>query len=59
MSASSCYCGRKTLEGIQQTVDAADELLSLTGQRLLALYVGLLLDLAGHQPLGLLAGAVH
>lgn len=54
-----CYCGRSCLEGIQQTVDAADELLSLSGQSLVALDVSLLLDLAGHQPLRLLAGATH
>lgn len=49
-------CG---LEGIQQTVDAADEVLSLEGQILLALDVRLLLDFPRHQPLRLLAGAAH
>lgn len=48
-----------SLEGIQQTVDAADELLSLAGQILLTLNVSLLLDLPRHQPLRLLAGATH
>jgi len=47
------------LEGVQQTVDAADELLPLGGQRLLALDVRFLLHLARHQPLRLLGGATH
>ncbi len=59
LCVSVCWCGRSSLEGIQQTVDAADELLPLAGQSLLALDVSLLLDLACHQPLRLLAGATH
>lgn len=47
------------LEGVQQTVDAADQLVPLAGQRLVALHVGLLLHFARHQALRLLAGAVH
>lgn len=50
---------REALEGVQQTVDAADQLVPLAGQRLVALHVGLLLHFACHQPLRLLAGAVH
>lgn len=59
MSVYVCECGRSSLEGIQQTVDAADELLSLAGQILLALDVSLLLNLTRHKPLRLLAGAAH
>lgn len=57
-----CVCesaAGRSLEGVQQTVDAAHELLPLAGQRLLALDVGLLLHLTRHQPLRFLAGAVH
>lgn len=57
VSVCVCLCGRSCLEGIQQTVDAADELLPLAGQSLLTLDVSLLLDLTRHQPLRLLAGA--
>lgn len=56
---SVCLCGRSSLEGIQQTVDATDELLPLAGQSLLTLDVSLFLDLARNQPLCLLAGATH
>lgn len=48
-----------SLEGIQKAVDAADELLSLARQILLALDVRLLLDFTRHQTLRLRAGATH
>lgn len=57
--SASCSRFHSSLESIQQTVNATDEFLSLAGQILLALDVRLLLDLARHKPLCLLARAVH
>lgn len=59
MLRQGCLSACCSLKGIQQTVDAADELLPLAGQILLALDVGLLLDFPRHQPLRFLAGATH
>lgn len=47
------------LECIQQTVDTGHQLLSLASLALLALDVGVLLHLAGHQTLRLLGGTAH
>lgn len=51
--------GRCSLEGVQQTVDAAHKFLSLASQSFLTLDVSILLHLPCHQPLRLLAGATH
>lgn len=59
MLRQGCLSACCSLKGIQQTVDAADELLPLAGQILLGLDVGLLLDFPRHQPLRFLAGAAH
>lgn len=59
LSAGGVAGLQDALESVQQAVDAADQLVPLAGQRLVALDVGLLLHLARHQPLRLLAGAVH
>lgn len=47
------------LQGVQQAVDAADQIVPLAWQGFIRVDVGIFLHLAGHQPLGLLAGTAH
>ena len=52
-------CTARDLEGVQQAVDGADQLLPLGAKGLLALDVGLLLHFARNQALRLLARAAY